>query len=105
MNLMSTKNFYNYHTDTVAMSDHAWERHAERLQGLSAEDMELVKARSIEAAELSKNHTGVLVKRASFGDIWAVVAGRTVKTIIVTISGVHLSQTSPCNKYHIRSDA
>lgn len=102
---MSTRNFYNYHEDTVDMSDHAWERHAQRLQGLSQEDMQTVKARAIEAAELSKNHTGVLVKRASIGDIWAVVAGRTVKTIIVTASGVHLDKTSKCNRYHIRKDA
>ena len=102
---MSTRNFYNYHEDTVDMSDHAWERHAQRLSSFSPQVQAVIKARAIEAAAKSKNHTGVKVLAADQGDVWAVVAGRTVKTIIVTPSGQHLSKTSPCNKYYIRKDA
>lgn len=64
-----------------------------------------MKERAVEAAAKSKDHTGVKLMKHTLGDIWAVVAGRTVKTLIVTAPGVHLDQTSPCNRYYIRPEA
>ena len=87
------------------MSDHSWARHASRLTFLTATEQETVKAYSIEAAANSKDHTGVKVLSHTGGDVWAVVAGRTVKTIIVTAHGTHLDETSPCNRYYVRPDA
>ena len=96
---------YQYHEDTVDMSDHAWERHAQRLSQFSPQTQAIIKARAIEAAAKSPDHTGVKLLKDASGDVWVVVAGRTVKTIIVTPHGQHLEETSPCNRYYIRPEA
>ena len=105
MSPMRERTYYNYHEETVDMSDHSWQRHAQRLSHLDATEKAQVKERAIEAAEKSKGHTGVKVMAHDQGDVWAVVAGRTVKTIITTAHGQHLRETSPCNKYYIRPEA
>lgn len=102
---MNRRSTYNYHEDTIDMSDHSWARHAARLSHLNATEQATVKGNAVEAAANSKDHTGVKVLSHAGGDVWAVVAGRTVKTIIVTAHGTHLDKTSPCNRYYIRPDA
>lgn len=105
MNNYTQRKTYDYHQDTVGISDHAWARQAQRLSHLTAADQGLVKGYAMEAAANSKGHTGVKVLSNTGGDVWVIVAGRTVKTLIVTTHGVHLDQTSQCNRYYIRPDA
>ena len=94
---------YTYHANTVAHSDHSLERHMQRLTTLTPEEQALVKERAVAAAAHPKNmeHTGVRILTTAGMHIWAVVAGRTVKTIISTPEGTHLDQTSPCNRYAV----
>lgn len=96
---------YEYHEATTDLSKHSWERFAQRLTHLTDAEQGLVREYAVEAADKSKGHTGVKVMSNVGGDVWAVVAGRTVKTIIVTTHGVHLDKTSQCNRYYIRPDA
>lgn len=94
---------YQYHADTVDHSTHSLERHMQRLTGLSASDKATVEERALAAAAHPKNgeHTGVRIFTTSTQHVWAVVAGRTVKTIITTPKGTHLDKTSPCNRYAV----
>jgi len=94
---------YDYHANTVAHSDHSIERHLGRLTDLTADERALVKDRALQAAAHPKNreHTGVRIFTGHGQHVWAVVAGRTVKTIITTPEGQHLDQTSKCNRYAI----
>ena len=103
MRTYNKRSSYDYHTGTVAHSDHSLERHMQRVQHLSAQDQKLVLDRAVQAAAHPKNreHTGVRILTTSDQHVWAVVAGRTVKTILTSPKGVHLNQVSPCNRYAI----
>ncbi len=94
---------YQYHAGTVAMSDHAWERHAQRLTSFNAEQQATIKAAAVKAAAHPKNqeHTGARIYTAAGQHIWAIVAGGTVKTIMATAEGTHINTVSPCNRYAI----
>lgn len=103
MSNYTKRSSYDYHADTVAMSDHAWERHAQRLTMFTAEEQATIKERAVAAAAHPKNreHTGVRIFTGAGKHVWAVVAGRTVKTILTTPEGTHVAQTSPCNRYAV----
>jgi len=94
---------YDYHADTVAHSDHSIERHMGRLKDLAVDVQAAIKDRALAAASHPKNreHTGVRIYTGNGIHVWAVVAGRTVKTIITTPKGQHLDETSQCNRYAI----
>lgn len=85
------------------MSVHSIERHMERVQHLDTKAQAIVAERAVAAAAHPKNreHTGVRILTTATEHVWAVVAGRTVKTIMVTPKGTHLNQTSPCNRYAV----
>ena len=99
-NTYQAKSSYTYHADTTAGSTHSLERETQRLGHLNKEQQAQVAARAVEmAAKYTDNHFGVKVHVHLDRDTWAVVSGRTVRTIITTKHGVHLDKTSPCNKY------
>ena len=103
MSTYTKRQSYQYHADTTDFSVHSIERHMQRVSHLSASDQALVSERALAAAAHPKNgeHTGARILTTASEHIWAVVAGRTVKTIIVTPKGQHLDKTSPCNRYVI----
>lgn len=100
---MSKRTSYDYHEDTVGHSTHSLERHMQRLTNLTAEERALVEERALAAAAhpANREHSGVRILTTSSQHIWAIVAGRTVKTIITTPAGQHLHKTSPCNRYAV----
>lgn len=75
----------------------------ERLTSLTQDEQALVAERAVTAAahKANREHTGVRIYTTATEHIWAVVAGRTVKTIMTTRKGQHLNETSPCNRYAI----
>ena len=99
-NTYQAKSSYQYHAPSVAGSTHSLERETQRLGHLNKEQQAQVAERAVEMADkFTDNHFGVKVFVHQGGDVWAVVSGRTVRTIITTKHGTHLDKTSPCNKY------
>ncbi len=93
---------FQYHEPgSVAYSDHSLVRHVQRLDFLTEDETALVMERAVAAAAHPKNqdHTGVRILTAGGRHVWAVVSGRTVRTIMATDEGTHLDAVSPCNRY------